>query len=90
VRLLYDCLRPTIDLVERPQIHTVASCILTAALTVGLLGPYWMGLSAGMAIVSLSASVLAGQVLAITMIWRAIDERCAPSLPASQVLERAA
>jgi hypothetical protein len=42
-----------------------------------------------MAIASLSVSVLAGQVLAITMIWRAIDK--GPNLAVStEDLKRAA
>ncbi len=90
VRLIYDSLRPTIDLLEKPQIHTIASCILTVALSIGLLGPYWMGLSAGMAIVSLSVSVLAGQVLAIAMIWRAIDERLEFAISTTEEISRAA
>jgi O-antigen/teichoic acid export membrane protein len=72
VRLLYDSLRPAIDLLQRPQLHTTGSLIITAALVLGIVVPYALGWSATLAIVTLSATVLAGQVVALFLMWRAV------------------
>lgn len=70
-RFLWECLRPTIDLLGLPELHAQTSLMVIAALTLGILAPAALGGAPTTAIVGLSAAVSASQAGALWLTRRA-------------------